>query len=130
MTAGAARFIEIPKPPLLSIQQVVLFDDADQQSIWPAANYFADTQSAPGQLVLRNTASAPLAGRAANAVQIDFSCGYGVAAGDIPAPLRQAVLILTAHFFENRELLRQPSDGQAAPMSVAGLLAPYRLLRV
>ena len=125
-----ARFIEMPKPPLISVQQVALFNDADQQSVYDAAFYFVDAASAPGRLVLRNTAEAPVAQRAANGLQIDFTCGYGAAPGDAPPPLRQAVLMLAAHYFENREVLRQPGGGEALPFGLAAMLAPYRIVRL
>lgn len=130
MAQGTARFIEIPKPPLRSIDLVALFDDADQQTTWPAANYFADTAGMPGRVVLRNGVSAPSAGRAAGGVQISFTCGYGDSAGDVPSPLRQAMLLLSAHFYEQREVL-QPAPGMtAAPLGVRALLAPYRAARL
>lgn len=127
---SAARFIEMPKPPLISVQQVLLFNDADQQSVFAAANYFADAASTPGRLVLRNTAAAPAPQRAANGLQIDFTCGYGAAPGDVPPPLRQAVLMLTAHYFENREVLRQPGGEALLPYGLAAVLAPYRIVRL
>ncbi|MEQ1887568.1 MAG: head-tail connector protein [Alphaproteobacteria bacterium] len=129
--AGAARFIEIPKAPLQAVVSVTLFNDADQGVAWSPDNYFADTASTPGRLVLRNTASAPQPQRAANGLQIDFTCGYGVGQGDVPAPLRQAVLMLTAHYFENREVLQSAdSRAQVLPLGVHNLLAPYRMMRL
>jgi len=129
--AGAARFIELPKAPLLSVSAVTLFNDADQPTLWAAANYFADTASTPGRLVLRNAASVPLPQRSANGLQIDFTCGYGVGPGDVPAPLRQAVLMLTAHYFENREVMTGAgSENQILPLGLHALLAPYRMMRL
>ncbi|MGK2873760.1 MAG: head-tail connector protein [Alphaproteobacteria bacterium] len=131
MSAGAARYIEVPKAPLLSVTAVTLFDDADQSVVWPVENYFADTASAPGRLVLRNSAPVPQPQRAASGLQIDFTCGYGAAPGDVPEPLRQAVLMLAAHYFENREVL-QGADGGAnmLVLGVPALLAPYRIMRL
>lgn len=131
ISAGAARFIEFPKAPLLSVSAVTLFNDADQPEMWAAANYFVDTASEPGRLVLRNAASVPLPQRSANGLQIDFTCGYGVGPGDVPAPLRQAVLMLTAHYFENREVMQGAEGGRhVLPLGVHALLAPYRMMRL
>lgn len=131
MSGGAARFIEVPKAPLVSVSAVTLFNDADQGAVWAAANYFVDTASALGRLVLRNAASVPLPQRAASGLQIDFTCGYGAGPGDVPAPLRQAVLMLTAHYFENREVMQgADGGGQALPLGVHALLAPYRIMRL
>lgn len=126
---GTARFIEMPKAPLLSVSAITLFNDADQGTIWPAANYFVDTASLPGRLVLRNAAVAPSPQRAANGLQIDFTCGYGPSPGDVPAPLRQAILMLAAHYFENREVMLGADErGETLPMGVRALIAPYRIM--
>ncbi len=131
MRNSAARFIEMPKAPLVSVNSVTLFNDADQSTVWVAANYFVDTTSAPGRLVLRNAASVPLPQRAASGLQIDFTCGYGAGSGDVPAPLRQAVLMLTAHYFENREVMQgADGGGHVLPLGVHALLAPYRIMRL
>ncbi len=130
ISAGKARYIELPKAPLISVTAVTLFNDADQGLSWPAANYFVDSASAPGRLVLRNAASAPSPQRAASGLQIDFTCGYGPAPGDVPAPLRQAVLMLMAHYFENREVLQSSPASPILPMGVQALLAPYRIMRL
>lgn len=130
LAQGASRFIEIPKPPLRSIDMVALFNDADQQTTWPAANYFADIAGMPGRMVLRNGVAAPGAERAAGGVQISFTCGYGDSAGDVPSPLRQAALLLSAHFYEQREVLQPAMGMAAAPLGVLALLAPYRPARL
>lgn len=128
----ASRFIELPKAPLRSIDSVVLFDDADVQTVWSAGNYFADIAGTPGRMMLRQGAVPPNGGRAANAIQISFTCGFGDAPGDVPAPIRQAVMMLAAHYFENREALAGLGSGGAAllPLGVQALLAPYRLARL
>lgn len=132
ITHAASRFVEIPKAPLRSIDSVILFDDADQQVVWNASNYFADIAGTPGRLVLRNGAVTPRGGRAASAIQISFTCGFGDAPSDVPAPLRQAVLMLAAHYFENREVLAGTGNGGAAvlPLGVQSLLTPYRMMRL
>jgi uncharacterized phiE125 gp8 family phage protein len=46
----------------------------------------------------------------------------------VPADLRQAVLLLAAHYYENRDA---GALGEAAmPAGVAGLLGPWRALRL
>ena len=129
VSKGAARFIDMPKAPLVSVNAVTLFDDADQGTVWPAGNYFVDLASSPGRLVLRNAASAPSPQRSASGLQIDFTCGYGAGQGDVPAPLRQAVLMLAAHYFENREVMGE-AGAQSLPMGVHALIAPYRIMRL
>jgi uncharacterized phiE125 gp8 family phage protein len=59
-------------------------------------------------------------------IEIHFEAGFGHDPSDVPAPIRQATLLLIAHWYENREPLRVLSDGPAVPAAVSALLAPYK----
>ena len=56
-------------------------------------------------------------------VRVEFTAGYGTEAADVPAPLRQAILLLVANGYEHR-------DGQtnSLPLMVDALTMPYRVL--
>ena len=66
-------------------------------------------------------------GRLAAGIELDVICGYGDAASDVPEPLRQAVRLLVAHWYENRGLAALGAV-TVLPTTVAALIAPYRLL--
>jgi uncharacterized phiE125 gp8 family phage protein len=65
-------------------------------------------------------------GRIAAGIEIDVTVGYGPAAADIPEPLRQAVRLLLAHWYENRGVVAR--ETAPLPSTVDALLAPYRVL--
>ncbi len=44
----------------------------------------------------------PAPGRLAAGIELDVTVGYGDAASDVPEPLRQAIRLLVAHWYENR----------------------------
>ncbi|MFP7572289.1 head-tail connector protein [Marivita sp. S2033] len=67
----------------------------------------------------------PLQGRGRSTV-ISFTSGYG-APQDVPATLRQAMLLLIAHWYDNREAVTIGAAGTALPMAVDALIAPSRL---
>ncbi len=69
----------------------------------------------------------PLPGRLAAGIEVDVTVGYGGAASDVPEPLRRAILMLTAHWYENRGLVASGAVS-TLPVSVAALIAPYRML--
>ncbi|WP_316014563.1 head-tail connector protein [Roseobacter sp. HKCCA0434] len=65
--------------------------------------------------------SVPTGGR----VEIDFTAGYGAEPADVPADLRQAVLLLAASYYENR------SGSEAHwPFGVLALLDAHRPVRL
>lgn len=70
----------------------------------------------------------PAPGRVAAGIELDVTVGYGDAATDVPEPLRQAIRLLTAHWYENRGLVATSASYSALPQTVAALIAPYRML--
>jgi uncharacterized phiE125 gp8 family phage protein len=71
----------------------------------------------------------PAPGRAAAGIALDVVCGYGDAATDVPEPLRQAIRVLVAHWYENRGLVAGAAAQSAVlPASFMALIAPYRVL--
>ena len=70
----------------------------------------------------------PLAGFGRPAA-ITFTAGYGAPA-DVPAAIRQAMLLLIAHWYENRAAVSLGTSPSALPIAVDALLAPYRRIRL
>jgi uncharacterized phiE125 gp8 family phage protein len=64
----------------------------------------------------------------ADAMSITWLAGYGAAA-DVPAPIKQAILLLVGHFYENREAVTERLLSEV-PMTVRYLIAPYRAVNV
>lgn len=114
----------LPKPPLSDVSAIEIFDAAHSHTALAADQYFVDTVSVPGQVILEQSAMMPLAGQVANGIAIHFTAGYG-AASDVPAPIRQAILQMTAYLYDNR------GESNALTRSgAAELLQPFRILSV
>ena len=58
--------------------------------------------------------------------EIVFEAGYSADWAGVPADLKQAVMILATHFYEDRS----GRMGDRLPVSVASLLKPYRQIRL
>jgi uncharacterized phiE125 gp8 family phage protein len=69
----------------------------------------------------------PVPGRPAFGIELDVTVGYGDAAIDVPEPLRQAIRLLIAHWYENRGV-SAIGTVSVLPTTVAALIAPYRML--
>ncbi|WP_299869489.1 head-tail connector protein [uncultured Roseobacter sp.] len=59
---------------------------------------------------------------------IEFEAGYGPTWQDLPADLRQAVLLLAAHYYEYRDETSL-SDG-CMPFGVSSLIERYKVMRL
>lgn len=122
---GAVR---LPLRPVQSVDEVRVFHADGASIIVDPGSYIVDTAGMPARLV--STAFWPKPGRVANGIEIDLAAGYGGAAEDVPAPIRQALLLLTAHWYEHRDPIEIGSGGGAIPADVSRLLKPYRLVRL
>lgn len=113
--------IEIPLPPLQSVASVTAYALDDSATVLDAATYQIDIASSPARLSLKSPP--PINLRRINAVAIAFTAGYGDAGGDVPAPVREAILKMIANFYVNR------GDAAAVtPTEALALLAPYRIV--
>ena len=129
LDAWPSTAIDMPLRPLQAIEEVRVLSADGDPTIISTANFLADTASTPPRLV-HTGAIWPQPGQAANGIEIDFAAGYGDAAADVPAPLRQALLLLVAHWYEHRDPIEIGAADMAVPSVVSELMAPYRLVRV
>jgi uncharacterized phiE125 gp8 family phage protein len=98
----AAGCITLPILPVQAVSAVTVPDDAGGATTLDAGSYNVDVLSEPARIVLKG-AVPTVAARALNAFEIAFTAGYGGAADDMPGPIKQALKLLVAHWFERRE---------------------------
>lgn len=98
--------IVIPLPPLQSVSSLIYKDQDGNESTFSSDDYIVNTDSEPGKVVLgygKSWPSTTLYPTAAIIVQ--FKAGFGDASTDVPEKYRQAMLLLTGHWYENREAI-------------------------
>jgi uncharacterized phiE125 gp8 family phage protein len=118
----AGNEIEIPRPPLQEVSSIVYTDSDGNPTTWSTEAYIVDTDSEPGRVVLAYGESWPSVTLSpANPIQITFVAGYGDAADDVPEFIKQAITLLLAHWYENREAI---SEGllREIPLGVESLI--------
>ena len=118
--------IDLPLSPVQAIADLAVYGEDDIAALIDPAHYFADTLSRPARLVMRGSRAWARPGRAANGIAITLTVGFGAAASAVPAPLRQAILILVAHWFEHRGNANPPP----LPLTLDALIRPYRGVRL
>ena len=92
--------------------------------------YLLDGAGNPARVVRKGNLAWPIPSRAANGIEIAFVGGYGSAAANVPAPIRQSILLLIAHWYEHREPVEIGAAGVPVPPMVCDLLQPYRPVRL
>jgi uncharacterized phiE125 gp8 family phage protein len=124
------RDIVLPLRPVQSIAAVRLYAADESLQTVPSDTYALDSASTPARLVRKANLAWPKPTRAANGIEIALVAGYGNAAANVPAPIRQAILLLIAHWYEHREPIEIGAASVPAPPMVSELLQPYRLVRL
>jgi uncharacterized phiE125 gp8 family phage protein len=112
------------RPPVQSVTAVRTVSAEGVASVWAGANYAMAFGAEPQRLV-RLVPAWPIPGRPRAGIEIDMICGYGALATDVPAALRQAVLLKTAQLYE-----RRGEDKGESPDAAWTLLAPFRTVRL
>jgi len=121
--------IDLPMTPLQSVDDVRVVNGAGIVMIIPAESYLVDLASRPGRLVWNNTIP-PIPGLPANGIEIDFTAGFGATADSVPAPLKHAILMLTAHWYEHRDPDDIGTSAAQVPAAVSDLIQPFRTIRL
>lgn len=120
--------IELPKGNLVTVESVKYVDgDGVEQTLVENADYVVDTMSVPGRVRLAYGKSWPSHRSQWDAVRIEYTVGWEVAA--VPAPIKQAVLLLVSQLYEQRTPEVTGTIVAAVGFSLTALLQPYRLVR-
>ncbi|MFO7905804.1 MAG: head-tail connector protein [Pirellulaceae bacterium] len=127
VTDRFARSMEL-KPNLQSLTEVRYIDGDGAQQTVPAAVYAVDDYSLVGGVYLKEGESWPAVRGDRYGIEIEFVAGYGAAA-DVPAKVKQSILLLAGHLYNNREATTVQSISDV-PLSVESLLASEKVVRV
>ena len=113
--------------PLRTLDAARVYKSDDSTLAIDAAAFTVDKAAAPARLSFTRGALAAPERRVAG-IEIDVTCGYGAAPENVPEPLRQAIRLLVAHWYENRGLVAAADKSTVLPSTVAALISSYRVL--
>lgn len=122
-------YIKLPKGPLRSVTSVQYLDTDNVLQTFSADNYELDQQSPCGRLILKYQKTWPLTLSRWNAVRVQYVVGFGADGSAVPAPLKQAMLLLIAQMYEHRVPEIVGTVMARVQFSFDALIAPYRLRR-
>src|SRR5439155_15333298 len=116
---AGGRIAVLPAPLVALSAARVYRLDGTTQAIDPAG-FAADMASAPAVPSFTRGAL-PAPGRVIAGIELDIDAGYGEEPDDVPQPLRQAIRILIAHWYENRGLMALGQSAAVLPQTAAAL---------
>ena len=120
--------LKLPLRPFISLTAIRVFDAGNAAATLSPATYFVDPQPAAPRVLFANAPPAP--GRALAGIEIDMLIGYGPAALSVPEPLRLAIRMLVAHWFEARGDAASDASARQIPAVIEAVLQPFRRLRL
>lgn len=117
--------IRLLNGPIQSVTSVKYYNDSEVLTTMSSSDYWVDLNG--DRLVIKN--SWPSTYEMPNAVEILYVAGYG-AASDVPAPLKNAMYMIIAHMYENRQAVVMSGSPTAVievPMGAEYLMSSYVL---
>ncbi len=120
------RQVILPVAPLISITQIVVYNNEGDPTILSLAQFQPETKANPARIFVPGSITGLPEMREHNGIEIDYIAGFGAAGSDVPADLRQALLSLVGYWFEHRDAVVIAGSGAIVPPGFGGLIETYR----
>ncbi|MGJ8526904.1 head-tail connector protein [Maritalea sp.] len=124
------NLVELPLGPFQNLVAVRVFNTNGDPVILPLAQFIGADHSAPAKLLLPKSISGQPMLREDAAIEIDYQVGFGNTSDDVPADLKQSLLTLIGHWYQNREAVVMAGSGAIVPLGFDQLVAPYKVMNI
>jgi uncharacterized phiE125 gp8 family phage protein len=124
LDAFPAGSISLPLPPLQSVEEITYIDSTGATVVLATTEYLVDKNGMIGMIHRAYNKQWPITRTQPMAVRIKFTAGYGNATA-VPSDLASAMMLLVAHWDQNREPVVVGTIVSSVPLSVDSLLAPF-----
>lgn len=112
--------------PLQSVTSVKYYDVDGTQQTWSSSNYIVSTAKEPGELRLAYGISWPSYRVRPDAIAVRYVAGWTTAAL-VPYPIKQAMLLLIGHWYNNREEVNVGNIVTKLESAAEHLLTQYKI---
>ncbi len=120
----------LPLSPVQSIEEIRLHENGEAYEVFDPTNYVVDLISHQPRIKLINLTAPPVTGAGLNQIEVRFAAGFGDLESDVPEDLRQAMLMLCAHWYEQREPVGFGGSFNEIPTTITALMNNYKSYRV
>ena len=128
---GGNAVVDLPRSPLISIESVKYFDAGGNDVTMPPADYQVDAASEPARIAPAVGSSWPsVETEKLGGVRIRFKAGHGALADDVPQRIKQAINLLVAHWYENREASVTGTIQAQVEMALKSIVSAERVYEV
>lgn len=125
-----ANAIQLERGPVLTLDSIKYRDMGGTLQTMASSLYTLDASSPMPRVTPVFGAVWPVSLPQIGAVQVNYTAGYGAAATDVPAGIRQWLLLRVSTLYRNREEVAILGRGKVDPLPfVDCLLDPYRVIQ-
>lgn len=118
----------IPFGSLQQVDAVKYYNGEGSETTLDASQYWVVNSTDPGFIKGKyDTVFPQLQEGRPDAIEIDFTCGFGDEASDVPEEIRHAMKLLVAKYFENREDVVIGTNVARIPGYLTDLIHSYKL---
>lgn len=126
------NFAKVLFGDLQSVTSIKYTDEEGTEATLANTVYAVDINSVPGRITLKYGQSWPsVTLNRINPIEIQFVTGYGAAPANVPSDIKNAILLTTSHYYENRENFLISEYGNSGvvevPETANSLLNPHRV---
>lgn len=118
--------IELPFGGLSSVTSITYVDDNGASQVLASSEYQVDTARDIARITPAYDTDWPSTRTQMNAISVRFVCG----ADSIPIAIRQAMLLLVGHFYENREASLVGISVAELPIAVDALIEAHKVVTI
>ena len=122
----ADRQVRLPVIPFMAVTEITAYDAAGGAHDVPLAQFLRE----PDRLLLPATVAGMPTLRERQGLEIDYVAGFGTEPEDVPADIRQALLVLVAHWYEHRDAVIMAGSGAVVPSGFDRLVAGRKRVRL
>jgi uncharacterized phiE125 gp8 family phage protein len=133
--------IELPRPPLISVESVKYYTTDNAENVWDISQYYVDYDNEPGRISPNYSVIYPSdVLRPINGIKVRYTAGYapkiinnsdGSTSADycanVPQTVKQAMLLLIGDWYENRDASMTRAASKDVDFSVKALLGFERV---
>lgn len=124
-----SKTIYFPLDPIQEIEEIRFHNSEDSYTVIDVEDYSIDLVSSNPRLLF-NGAKPTAPSKKLNQLEIRFVAGYGDTPADVPSDLKQALLMLAAHWFEQRDPIAFGGSFAEIPRTIEALLSNYKKYKV
>jgi uncharacterized phiE125 gp8 family phage protein len=124
------RQIQLPYPPLISVDSVKAWGDSTETlDTFASSSYTVSTGGDPGILWLNENANWPELMDRPTPIEIQFQAGFGADADDVPPAIAAAVCMTAAYFYDQPLPVITGTIATELPLGVSRLIDSERFQR-